>query len=314
MARPGPRVAHVEHASEPPDLTLLTSPPRTLPSLLDAARHRPPPPGSDASIAPHGLRMASWMPGEEQLGRYRDVVASTARAPLLFPALPAMQLHRALVGAGGIPAPAVGLVHVGSQIWVTGSLPTDRPWDVTAWAEGGRRVRSGLEFDLWARCRAGDAEWLTRAVTLARSRTAAGQETSVARAEPDAQEVAAYPEQATLAAEERTGRAYARVSGDYNPIHLHALTAKPLGFARAIAHGWWVLARALALMTLDDPPGPGRTITLDASFRRPVLLPSSPRLRFDEPHTGEEVRFALTGDAGAVGKVHMAGLLSPGRP
>lgn len=33
------------------------------------------------------------------------------------------------------------------------------------------------------------------------------------------------------------GRRYARVSGDINPIHLHALSARAFGFRRAIAHG-----------------------------------------------------------------------------
>ena len=42
------------------------------------------------------------------------------------------------------------------------------------------------------------------------------------------------------------GRRYAGVSGDRNPIHMHSLTAKPLGFPGAIAHGMWTKARALA--------------------------------------------------------------------
>src|SRR3954453_17927317 len=33
------------------------------------------------------------------------------------------------------------------------------------------------------------------------------------------------------------GRRYGAVSGDRNPIHMHSLTAKPLGFPGAIAHG-----------------------------------------------------------------------------
>ena len=42
------------------------------------------------------------------------------------------------------------------------------------------------------------------------------------------------------------GRRYAKVSGDVNPIHMSSLTAKALGFKRAIAHGMWVKAHALA--------------------------------------------------------------------
>ena len=35
------------------------------------------------------------------------------------------------------------------------------------------------------------------------------------------------------------GRSYASVSGDVNPIHLHPLGAKALGFPRHLAHGMW---------------------------------------------------------------------------
>ena len=44
------------------------------------------------------------------------------------------------------------------------------------------------------------------------------------------------------------GRRYASVSGDRNPIHMHALTAKAFGFPRAIAHGMWTKARCLAAL------------------------------------------------------------------
>ena len=44
------------------------------------------------------------------------------------------------------------------------------------------------------------------------------------------------------------GRQYAKVSGDYNPIHLSAVSAKLFGFPTAIAHGLWNKARTLAAL------------------------------------------------------------------
>ncbi len=52
-----------------------------------------------------------------------------------------------------------------------------------------------------------------------------------------------------------TGRAYAAVSGDWNPIHLHALTARPLGFPTAIAHGMYTYARVLGALGHAAAPG-----------------------------------------------------------
>ena len=68
-----------------------------------------------------------------------------------------------------------------------------------------------------------------------------------------------------------TGRRYAGVSGDVNPIHLSGLTAKALGFKRAIAHGMWVKARVLAAVANRLP----EAFTADVGFRKPLFLPST---------------------------------------
>ena len=67
------------------------------------------------------------------------------------------------------------------------------------------------------------------------------------------------------------GRRYAQVSGDFNPIHLWPLTARLLGFRRAIAHGLWTQARALALL---QPEGVWPQASLQTVFKRPLLLPA----------------------------------------
>ncbi|MGO1340962.1 MAG: MaoC/PaaZ C-terminal domain-containing protein, partial [Cellulosimicrobium funkei] len=68
-----------------------------------------------------------------------------------------------------------------------------------------------------------------------------------------------------------TGRAYAAVSGDRNPIHTSALGAKAFGFPRAIAHGMYTAARALA----EAGPGRGDAYDWTVTFAKPVLLPGT---------------------------------------
>jgi acyl dehydratase len=67
------------------------------------------------------------------------------------------------------------------------------------------------------------------------------------------------------------GRRYGAVSGDRNPIHLHALTAKAFGFKTAIAHGMWLKARTLAALEGRLPDA----FTVDVAFKTPVFLPST---------------------------------------
>ena len=80
-----------------------------------------------------------------------------------------------------------------------------------------------------------------------------------------------------------SGRAYARVSGDWNPIHLWRWSARIMGMARPIIHGMHTLARACA--ALEDAGG--RPVTaLDARFKAPAAL-------------GSELALAADLDAGA---------------
>ena len=68
---------------------------------------------------------------------------------------------------------------------------------------------------------------------------------------------------------EDIGRRYAFVSGDFNLIHLHPLSAKAFGFPKAIAHGMWTKAKCLA--QLDDL---SKAFRCDVDFKLPVFLPS----------------------------------------
>ena len=83
------------------------------------------------------------------------------------------------------------------------------------------------------------------------------------------------------------GRRYAAVSGDRNPIHMHTLVAKPLGFPGAIAHGMWTKARCLAALESRLPGA----FSVDVRFRRPILLPA--KVSFASAAEGTEIAFAV---------------------
>jgi acyl dehydratase len=231
--------------------------------------------------------------------RYRDVVGSRAEMPLALPALLVTRLFRDLMGAGGIPVSGMGLVHVGTSLRAEGRLDLSQPWQVSAWVDGGRRTRSGLEIDLAGRCTANAATWSLRMPVLARSRRAAGDEPSAVLDLPEPTD--AWVGRIPLEVPEGAGRSYARVSGDWNPIHLHAATARPFGFRTAIAHGWWSVARALAAMEVDETPTVGGR-RLDVAYVRPVPLPS----RVDLLHH-EDADLAFSAQAG--GKATFGGTL-----
>jgi hypothetical protein len=185
--------------------------------------------------------------------------------PLTYPHILGFPLAARLMAARAFPLPLLGLVHTSIRITAHAPLTAaDRP-DLAVSATGLRPHRRGTEVTLLTEARvSGDLVWQDHSTYLARHRVPAPtREDASGPPEPAAElpVVARWPLPAGL------GRRHARVSGDYNPIHLYALTARPFGFPRAIVHGMWTVARCAA----EHPGAAGIT----ADFRRPVLLPST---------------------------------------
>jgi acyl dehydratase len=75
-----------------------------------------------------------------------------------------------------------------------------------------------------------------------------------------------------------SGRAYAALSGDWNPIHLWGWSARLMGLTTPIIHGMHTLGRACAEL---ERAGRGRVVCLDGRFRAPIALDSSVALLAD---------------------------------
>lgn len=84
-----------------------------------------------------------------------------------------------------------------------------------------------------------------------------------------------------------SGRAYARLSGDWNPIHLWRWSAGLMGMKRPIIHGMHTLARACAEL---ERAGGRPVVALDARFKAPAPLGSELVLGADPGRGGFAVR------------------------
>ncbi|MGY1733709.1 MaoC family dehydratase [Geodermatophilus sp. SYSU D01045] len=189
--------------------------------------------------------------------------------PVTFPHVLTFPLQVALMSDRAFPLALPGLVHVRNRIDVLRPVELGEALDLEVWAERFAVHPRGATVDLCASVSAGGAEvWHGRSTYLARGARppegAPASDVDVTVGDLPAGTIRwRVPGDA--------GRRYARVSGDVNPIHLSALTARAFGFPRAIAHGMWVEARALAALS-GRLPG---ALTVDVGFRRPLLLPST---------------------------------------
>ncbi|KDN17893.1 MaoC family dehydratase [Amycolatopsis rifamycinica] len=182
--------------------------------------------------------------------------------PATYPHMLAFPLQMALMTEPGFPFPLLGMVHVANRITQHRALRVSEPLTIRVRAENLRPHEKGRQFDVISEAWAGDDQVWTDVSTYLRRGAGSGSSRRDQLAPPTPDAIWRVPGD--------IGRRYAEVSGDRNPIHLHALTARLFGFPKAIAHGMWTKAHALAAFEGRLP----EAFTVDVRFKQPVLLPA----------------------------------------
>ncbi len=279
----------------------LDSPPSILPlyaraaaPLIPGASFLPFVPGRGKEIPDLELTLDGVEADPEVVAAYTKVCgfALRDRLPPTYPHVLAFPLHMAVMADGGFPFGAVGLVHVENRIVQHRPIGANEALELRVKPTKLESHPKGRTFSLLTEARVGaEKVWESSSTMLRRGKTeqpADGPKTA-----------AGVPKSAhrrgggelTPNAEWRLGsdlgRRYAAVSGDRNPIHMHSLTARPLGFKSAIAHGMWTKARCLAAIENRLPDA----FEVEVRFRKPIFLPA--RVELLTATNGEETGFAV---------------------
>jgi acyl dehydratase len=221
--------------------------------------------------------------------------------PPTYPHMLAFPLHMAVMSDGSFPFGAVGLVHVENSIAQRRPIGIDEEMTIRVRPTKLQRHPKGRTFSLETEVLVGGEVVWESVSTMLRRGASNGDPTKQKKS------FESLPAETPASAEWKLGgdlgRRYAGVSGDRNPIHMHSLTAKPLGFPGAIAHGMWTKARALAQLESRLP----ESFEAEVRFRKPVLLPA--RVEFASAEEGEEILFAVR-DA-KKGTPHLDGRVRP---
>ncbi len=253
-----------------------------------------------STLPDSGLRC--WVDVDpKRLAAYRNVCgfADNGLLPPTYPHILAFALQMQLLTDKDFPFPLLGLIHLSNRICVLRPMGGVNRVRISVQVQNLQPHAKGATFDLlttlddqlgvlWE----AESQMLCRGVKL--------------EGEP-VEEVLT----STLALTEVThwkapadiGRQYAKVSGDYNPIHLSAASAKLFGFPTAIAHGLWNKARTLAALNDHLPTA---NVEIAVQFRKPVRLPAEVTLLASA--AGSSGDFQL---AGAGGLEHMVGHWRP---
>ncbi|MFF7707743.1 MaoC/PaaZ C-terminal domain-containing protein [Pseudomonas sp. NPDC007930] len=236
-----------------------------------------------------------------RLGAFRKVCGydNDGLLPPTYPHVLAFGLQLALLTDPHFPFPLLGLVQLAERIRLLRPLGGVDRVSASVHVQNLHPHADGAVFTLVTRL--DDALgplWEAEADLLCRKAHVDGQ-----WAPPPATTELPADEVTHWLADKDVGRQYAKVAGDYNPIHLSLPSARLFGFSQAIAPGMWSLARSLAALR-GHLPSAG--VQLRAQFLKPVQLPSEVVLNASVP--AERGHFSLTGrDA----SLHLAGEWAP---
>jgi acyl dehydratase len=220
----------------------------------------------------------------------KDVLPATCPHILAFP------LQLSLMTDSSFPFAPIGLVHIANRITQHRPIRLSERLQVDVWATPVEDHPRGKQFSLRSEVRVGDElVWEEESTNLKRGHGQDSDSTSGSEL-PSAKDL---PTTATWNLPGDLGRRYASVSGDYNPIHIHSLSARLFGFPSAIAHGMWTKARCLAALEPRLPDA----FSVQVAFKRPILLPGS--VEFCEVANPGGIDFGVRDPA--TGKSHLDG-------
>lgn len=239
-------------------------------------------------------RLSLPLVSHEVRGVRTDVATLTAFQHLLGETasdeLPAGFLHAmafpvamSVLNRDDFPLPLLGMIHLANRIEQRATILFDQQVDISARVENLRSHRVGTQVDVIAEIRVAGTTvpaWQGVSTYLAKGVFLPGIDKRESVGNGTRPDFAAPDPTALWQLGVETGRAYAAVSGDFNPIHLSALSAKALGMRTSIAHGMYLASRALAEVGVPR----GEHFRWDVSFEAPVFLPA--RVALDISTTG----------------------------
>ena len=245
----------------------------------------------------------------ERLADYCRVCGFTLRdtLPITYPHMLAFPLHMSLMTEEDFPFGGIGLVHIANEITQHRAIKLSETLEIRVSGTPLEPHPKGRQFSFLSEARVGsELVWESRSTTLSRGRGEEGSGSKTGLFEST--DFEALPAAAEWKLDAGLGRRYGAVSGDRNPIHMSEWTAKPLGFPKAIVHGMWTKARALAALEGDTPDAARASVR----FKKPILLPG--RVSFASAPLADAtpagtIAFAVR-DA-RKGTPHLDGILSP---
>lgn len=235
---------------------------------------------------------------QKHLKSYNDICGfkNNGYIPAIYLSVLSQSLQMHMMTSEAFPFPILGLVHIRNQVKQYRKVGVNESLTLSCKFGALEPHDKGMQFDFITTVKVGHdvvVESLTTYLTRSK-----GSAKPAAKAKEEAP--TNLVTQGEWKISENTGRRYARISGDFNLIHLHAITAKAFGFKQAIAHGMWSKAKALANLQLPE------AYEADVWFKLPMYLPS--QVEFSTAASGSKTNFLIRNSKNQ--KPHVSGRIN----
>lgn len=225
----------------------------------------------------------SFKVDQKHLKAYNEVCGfkNNGYIPAIYLTVLSQSLQMHMMTSEAFPFPILGLVHIRNQVKQYRKIGVNETLTLSCKFGELQPHDKGVQFDFITTVKVA-GEVVVEALTTYLSRQKTNAKAVAKPAESQAPE---YKLNNEWNISENTGRRYAMTSGDFNLIHIHAVTAKAFGFKQAIAHGMWSKAKALANLSLPD------AYEADVWFKLPMYLPS--KVEFLTAQAANETDFLI---------------------
>ncbi|MEE4245428.1 MAG: MaoC/PaaZ C-terminal domain-containing protein [Kangiellaceae bacterium] len=217
-------------------------------------------------------RQSNFVINANHLAKFKLLCGYDATSPGIPPTylqMMALPAQLTLIIRPEVPFAALGLVHQDNRVEVYTRLDESMQFDLNTRVTNCRATEKGWLFDIVTDVYSGQQLVMTATASILKRIKGLTVDPSHLASLPNLPGLREFAMGEPFGVESNIGRRYAVLSGDYNPIHMTALTAKLFGFNRAIAHGMWTKAM-LIRQVVDDCYGPGFFV---GHFKTPLELP-----------------------------------------
>ena len=249
------------------------------------------------------VRIEDFSLNSEQIRRYVNQFSFNMQhgvpAPFMYLATQSTQLY--MLTRHRFPLSPAGLVHLGITFNQNSTLSHDWKGTVEMSITNQQASRKGLLFDIETKFWEAKgsvtltitSKYLAKAIKC-KSHAEIPNMVSISEQTPSSRLV-----QHPISLDKSSGRRYAKLSGDYNPIHLYRWSSKLFGFKKPIIHGLHMVSEAYSAL---EKTNNGFATESAFQFKSPLYLPGSALL---EIHKEDEGPYNIV--IAAPNKLHLLG-------